>query len=449
MKSEKQIVTSLLVVVDCVAVCTSLLCAYYLRLWMVGTWGLIPLSHGPTFYLYRWWMILIVILSIAYHGGYGIIIDFWDDILALSKSTFIAFLLTWVALSLQKEAEMASRIVILLGFVLMAIILPVGRFAFKFLFFRLLDRRELAVLLGNVGDRERVLGQLLNREWYSGYNVLMSSVEQSAADQPNTCFLPIWNADDDTVKRIKGDARNVVLVTDIYGLSFMNTEIKSFLSENIALITSSNGLLAPEKMAIKRAFDLIASLFLFVFFIPFFLLAALAIRIESKGPIFFRHKRCGKNMGQFDMLKFRTMHPDADGMLERYISRNQEARQDWQEKNKLKDDPRVTRLGKILRKTSLDELPQLLNVIRGEMSLVGPRPDTRDALANFHEQYSEIYKTVKPGITGLWQVSGRSDVNYTKRVKLDYLYVLNWSLWLDLVIILKTAKAIITGKGAY
>jgi len=175
----------------------------------------------------------------------------------------------------------------------------------------------------------------------------------------------------------------------------------------------------------------------------------IAIRIESKGPAIFRHSRCGRGLAEFNMLKFRTMHTNAGDIFEEYMRQNPDAQKDWETKNKLKEDPRVTSFGRILRKTSLDELPQLVNVLRGEMSVVGPRPDSIEAISNFFEEYREIYSSAKPGITGLWQVSGRSDIDYTKRVKLDYLYVLNWSLWLDLIIILKTFKAILSGKGAY
>ena len=143
------------------------------------------------------------------------------------------------------------------------------------------------------------------------------------------------------------------------------------------------------------------------------------------------------------------MRINSDDLLKEYISENPDAHADLKERNKLKSDPRVTKFGSILRKTSIDELPQLMNVIRGDMSIVGPRPDAKEAVDNFLSDYREIYARVRPGITGLWQVSGRSEVKYQERVKLDYLYVSNWSIWLDFVIILKTFKAILGGKCAY
>ncbi len=149
------------------------------------------------------------------------------------------------------------------------------------------------------------------------------------------------------------------------------------------------------------------------------------------------------------MIKFRTMHINSEETLKEYIASNPDALKELEERNKIENDPRVTRVGKLLRRTSIDELPQLLNVLSGRMSIVGPRPDSREAVERFYQEYKEIYENIRPGITGLWQVSGRSDIDYKRRVKLDYLYMLNWSLWLDSVILLSTFRAILSGKGAY
>jgi undecaprenyl-phosphate galactose phosphotransferase len=149
------------------------------------------------------------------------------------------------------------------------------------------------------------------------------------------------------------------------------------------------------------------------------------------------------------MIKYRTMFTNGESIIVDYLKSNPAAAIELKERNKISEDPRITRIGNLLRKTSLDEIPQLFNVVKGEMSIVGPRPDTRSALSEFMKEYEPIYSKVKPGITGLWQVSGRSDIKYKDRVNLDYMYVLNWSLWLDFIIILKTVKAILCRKGAY
>jgi undecaprenyl-phosphate galactose phosphotransferase len=154
-------------------------------------------------------------------------------------------------------------------------------------------------------------------------------------------------------------------------------------------------------------------------------------------------------MNELEMTKFRSMSIDGEKILESFIEKHPETIIDLEERNKIEHDPRVTKIGRFLRKTSLDEFPQLLDVIKGNMSIVGPRPDTSEAIRKYYQEYSEIYENIKPGITGLWQVSGRSEIDYAKRVKLDYLYMLNWSLWFDIVIILKTFRSILNCKGAY
>lgn len=435
---------------DIVAICISVILAGYARVWLGSVFQLVPFTYGAFVFLAKIWVVVLVITVIGYYGGYSIIINFWDDVLIITKSLFITFLLTWMILSLQKEAETVSRIAVSLAFLNMGIIIPTMRFFTKLILYKALDARKEAILLGPTGERENRVVQLFNNEWYSGYRITRTiSGEDNTEINADICFMPIWNAQNGTVKDIKMGVKNLILITDISGLPFMNSQVKTFLSEHVAIITSDNGLLSPQKVAVKRVSDIVFSVICLCLFLPLFLLTMFFIKIESKGPVLFKHKRCGRNLVEFDMLKFRTMRSDADGLLERYVRENQEAQEDWIKKNKIKNDPRITNVGKILRKTSLDELPQLLNVIKGDMSIVGPRPDTKEALTNFYEEYREIYSRVKPGITGLWQVSGRSDLDYEKRVKLDYLYVLNWSLWLDFVIMLKTFRAILSGQGAY
>jgi exopolysaccharide biosynthesis polyprenyl glycosylphosphotransferase len=435
---------------DAAVVCLSLVLAYYVRLWLSTVFQLIPLTQGIGFYLLKGWPIFVIIASIAYHGGYGVVINVWDDMLLIVRSLFVAFLLIWMIFSLQKETESVSRMVIVLAFLCMLIMIPSARFLLKSILYRTFDIRREAAIIGSEGGKEKDIIHLLNREWYSGYRITRSiRSDQATPAIGDTCFMPLWSADVEAIKDVRMSVKNLILITDISGLSFMDSHIKTLLSENVALITSSNGLLSTEKMVLKRIFDLFFCLLFFIIFLPILFGISIIIRVESKGPILFRHRRCGKHLSEFEMLKFRTMHPNGEEQFKKYIQENSEARKSWLEKNKVKNDPRVTWFGKILRKASFDELPQLLNVLKGDMSLVGPRPDTKEALTTFYDQYREIYSRVKPGITGLWQVSGRSDIDYAKRVKLDYLYVLNWSPWLDFVIILKTFRTIVSGKGAY
>ena len=178
------------------------------------------------------------------------------------------------------------------------------------------------------------------------------------------------------------------------------------------------------------------------------LLIALAIRLDSPGPVFFRHIRAGKARRPFGLWKFRTMVEDAGARLEEHLCRNPECSREWALTHKLRDDPRVTRVGRFLRKTSLDELPQFWNVLKGDMSMVGPRPIVFEEISKYGSSFA-LYAQVLPGVTGLWQVSGRNDTHYGRRVELDCHYVRAWNAALDLGILLRTVAVMIRGRGAY
>ncbi len=197
---------------------------------------------------------------------------------------------------------------------------------------------------------------------------------------------------------------------------------------------------------IKRLIDIIGSLALLVLFSPLFLVVAFMVSLDG-GPVFYRHKRIGRDGKPFGCLKFRTMILGAEACLNEYLSYHPEQRREWEQDQKLAFDPRVTAIGNVLRRLSLDELPQLVNVLVGEMSLVGPRPVTEGELKHYGAAAS-AYLAVRPGLTGPWQVSGRNDVSYATRVAMDEAYVRNFSLWNDIVILLRTPGVVLSKKGA-
>ena len=201
---------------------------------------------------------------------------------------------------------------------------------------------------------------------------------------------------------------------------------------------------------IKTIFDLFFALIFLVVSSPIFISIALLVKLSSRGPIFFLQKRIGKNKKSFNCIKFRTMHPEAEDILENLIINNEALRKEFQETHKLKNDPRITNIGKFLRKTSLDEIPQFLNVIKMEMSIVGPRPIVKKEILKYGKSYKKVI-SIKPGITGLWQVSGRNNLSYKRRVTLDCLYVDNMSPIIDLRIIIRTFGVIFfpNDRGAY
>lgn len=200
---------------------------------------------------------------------------------------------------------------------------------------------------------------------------------------------------------------------------------------------------------IKTIFDFTLTAVGTVVISPLLLYVAYRIKKEDPGPVFFAHTRIGKDGKPFPCYKFRSMVVNSKEMLEKHLAENPEARAEWEKDFKLKNDPRVTPIGKVLRKTSLDELPQIFNVLRGEMSLVGPRPVVQEELDKYYGKAVKEYYSVKPGITGLWQVSGRSDVDYPERVAMDVEYVRTRSMWKDIVILYKTFDVVLNKKGAY
>ena len=199
---------------------------------------------------------------------------------------------------------------------------------------------------------------------------------------------------------------------------------------------------------VKRALDVTAVCLALPILFPLVLVIAAAVRFSSPGPIFFSHRRILRHGAFFSMWKFRTMCVNSTEVLDSYLNKHPEARAEWVKTHKLRDDPRVTRVGNFLRRTSLDELPQLWNVLRGDMSLVGPRPIVAAEVERYGKHF-DCYCKVKPGVTGLWQVSGRSKVSYDERVQLDCRYAREWSLWMDTKILSRTLSSVVNQDGAY
>ena len=210
----------------------------------------------------------------------------------------------------------------------------------------------------------------------------------------------------------------------------------------------SQNLLRTAPRVAKRVFDLLLATLAGVVLLPLLALLAIVVRLTSRGPAIYSQVRIGRGRRPFRAYKFRTMQWNADKLLAEYLEYFPEKKLEWRATRKLRDDPRLTPIGRLLRRTSLDELPQLWNVLRGDMGLVGPRPIAEDEIARYGHSM-ELYSSVLPGITGLWQVSGRNDTTYEERVRLDEYYVRNWSIWLDLWIVGRTARSVIIGEGAY
>lgn len=249
------------------------------------------------------------------------------------------------------------------------------------------------------------------------------------------------------IQQLSRHKNDVQLVPSLRGLPLYGMEANHFFAHEVLILTMRNNLARRLPQLVKRCFDLTIAALLLLSGSPLLLFIAYKVS-RSGGPIFFGHKRVGQHNKPFNCYKFRTMAPNADKLLADLLANDAAARAEWERDFKLKNDPRITPIGKFLRKTSLDELPQLWNVLKGDMSLVGPRPIVTAELDRYSNQV-EYYLEAKPGITGLWQISGRNDITYETRVYLDAWYVKNWSLFNDVVILLRTAKVIFRKDGAY
>jgi len=241
--------------------------------------------------------------------------------------------------------------------------------------------------------------------------------------------------------------RNISVIPATRGVPLYNTDVSHFFSHEVMMLRLNNNLVRKSSRFLKRSFDIVVSSILLTMLAPLFIYVGWKVSRDG-GSSTYGHERVGFNGKKFKCLKFRSMVMNSQEVLSELLENSAEARAEWDKDFKLKDDPRITKIGSFLRKTSLDELPQLLNVLKGEMSLVGPRPIIDEELLRYKED-ADYYLMAKPGMSGLWQVSGRNDVDYDTRVYLDSWYVKNWSLWNDIAILFKTVGVVLDRDGAY
>lgn len=245
---------------------------------------------------------------------------------------------------------------------------------------------------------------------------------------------------------IKG-FRYVSVIPTLRGMPLDSTDMSFIFSHEVMIFRVQQNLAKWSSRVLKRLFDIAGSLAIIIVLAPVLLYISRKVKKDG-GPAIYGHERIGKGGKPFKCLKFRSMVINSKEVLENLLTNDSEAKQEWDATFKLKNDPRITKIGSFLRITSLDELPQLFNVLKGEMSLVGPRPIITAELERYNDEV-DYYLLSKPGMTGLWQVSGRSDVDYETRVYLDAWYVKNWSMWNDIAILFKTISVVLNKNGAY
>ncbi len=424
----------------------------------------LPEKFSTFFFIF----LFIYIVIFLFEGIYTKRIPFWREYERIIKGSSLAILIIFSIVSIGKFSPDVSRTVLLLGYILIIIFLPLFKLLIKPLILRLLRLQKKVYLVASLEMLPNIKRAIEN-EPYLSFEIVgeyifhegSKTIDQEAINDIRTGIStsdasiiivglngPLRINITNFIKSFKDNNIDILIIPDLYGIPLLGIEMDYFFNEQLMIIKIKNRLKNPFYRAIKRIFDIVIGSFLLILSLPFMLIIAILIKIDSKGSIIYRHRRIGFKGKKFDCLKFRSMVEGADGMLEKILEANPEMKEEWDKYKKLPDDPRVTPIGRFLRQTSLDELPQLINVIKGEMSLVGPRPVLYEEFKLFNED-SDYYLEVKPGITGLWQISGRSDIDFQKRIELESWYVKNYSLWLDITVIIRTIKVVFTKAGAY
>lgn len=424
---------------------------------------LIPDIQTHSFEKY-YWLILIYLFSYYWHKLLTRRMVTTNEFTIILKANFVTLVGIFFIISAVHVSDSISRMVIFIYFILNSFN-SIWSYLIKKYFFKLnIFRKPIFAICDEQGETNI-------KSWFSkgnpfGYDVelILNVNEYSSLEmhkeidkiiKENKYDSAIIDFDSnnifelsDLVDHIQRNIYKIIILPKISKMPLLNGELINSIHHKGMAFYVRNNLLSPVDKYMKNIFDYLTALSLILIFSPLLILLYSIVYFSTNGHPLFKHRRIGLNGKKFNVYKFRTMYIDADKKLEELLEENEESRIEWENDFKLKDDPRITKIGTFLRKTSLDELPQLINVLQGKMSLIGPRPIIDQEIIKYGE-YFDYFTAVKPGITGLWQVSGRNDIDYDERVQLDVWYVRNWSINLDIQILLKTVLVVIGRKGSY
>lgn len=447
---------------DVLAVALSFVAAYAVRNFVLaGFFNLLRQPMPFTHIAERAYLVAVYVLVFAYEGLYSRRFGRWEETRRCLRGLLVATAAVMVYLFAVRY-HVLSRLLVLIALAVALFLVPAVRLLVRQLLAVLgLVRREL-VLVGS-SETAGVFQREIERQRWLGYRVAghvptaggpVSAdvvLEQAERLSPEATLVVLSDAFSeeqlrDMFRYAERRFAEVLVVPDAALLQSQAVETEQVGS--VLMMRYRYNLLRPLSMTVKRALDLALGAALLVVLGPLLAVLALAVKLSSPGPVLFRQPRIGRDGRQFVCLKFRTMYRDAEERLRLLLDSNPAVRREWEEFARITDDPRVTRLGRFLRRFSLDELPQLLNVMRGEMALVGPRPYLPRELDQVGRYLSTIVR-VRPGMTGLWQVSGRAALPFRERLVLDEYYIRNWSLWTDVAILFRTVWAVLGGRGAY
>lgn len=454
----------------------SFFCSLFIALFLLSFYGegkiYFPLEQVDN---YIWVHLFTALVCVAWFlirlRHYTYRKPFWFELKEILRTLIIFFVIELSIIALSKLY--VSRTLWVLTWAIIFILTPAFRIFLKKVLIKSGWYKKDTVIIGT-GSNAKEVYKALTDESYLGFhlNYFVSSDPVNKEDINGVSIITVQEQDllslldiDKTDTQFilaldnettldywlrylaKNNCRSVSVIPNMRGIPLYGTDMSFLFSHEMLLLRINNNLAKRSSRILKRTMDIFGSLAIITALSPVLLILYFLIKKDG-GNAIYGHPRIGRNGKEFKCLKFRSMVVNSKEVLEHLLATDPEAKAEWDKDFKLRNDPRITKVGAFIRKTSLDELPQLFNVLKGEMSLVGPRPIIKEELERYEEDV-DYYLMAKPGMTGLWQVSGRNDVDYETRVYFDSWYVKNWSLWNDIAILFKTINVVLKRDGAY
>ena len=426
-----------LVLIDFLVLIVSFKITYYLYSQWIGK--SIVLLNISTYY----WIIVIILTVLALEKIYFIRYDFWTDTKKILKSLVFSFISIFIVITLSEISDDYSLIFLVIFFSVAIFLLPVSKRFFKKFLFRF-DFFKLKIKLIANSSQYDILYKEFTNNWYFGFDISEKKYDMVLISSKNFELEHLQKLIESYSKKTK----DIFVIPYMHHLDFSYANVVDYFNVRLSAIHIENRLLNTKNIFVKYIFEKFLVLCILPFALFLHLLIFLLIKFDSEGKVFFKQKRLGRKGKNFSCYKYRSMYINGDEILRDYLAKNPHEVEYYEVYHKYQNDPRITKIGKFLRATSLDEFPQFFNILRGDMNLIGPRPYMLDEKEKIGKYNENIILEVKPGITGLWQVSGRNELTFDERIELDKWYIQNWSLWMDFVIFMKTIKVVLGKVGA-
>lgn len=393
-------------------------------------------SHFAYFPVY-----FIVMTVFLYDGLYSNRFDFWHESRLVFSGLLLSFVLVLAYVTLTENTQYYAKNIIIYSFALMTLMVPLSKKILKNTLFKLgLWKLGVKVL----SEDSYLQSEIFNNS-YLGYI-------KSKREKAQIVFVDSFGKDTKSLNVILYNEiqlnNKVIFIPVFHNYHFRSSDIFELTNVRTNLVVLENRLKSKYRIFITKIYNYILSILLLPILLPIIGVISALIKLDSDGPVFFKQKRLGQNSKIFYVYKFRTMYVDSQTILDNYLKENPQEITNYSIFHKYENDPRITRIGKYLRNTSLDELAQLFNIVYGDMNFIGPRPYMIEEKKKIGKLNENIILKVKPGISGLWQVSGRNELTFEERINLDKWYIQNWSLWMDFVIFLKTINVVLNKIGA-